>query len=367
MKNYKEILNKLNHYFCPPGEGVYTVHTAKERKRALQEVLYPRSENIRDSWSKSLAAMEDQKQVLLFGICSDTGGGILRGANWGPLFIRMSLLDRFPELEYLDIGDIRVIPHFHHDKYLNSETIGSCRQFLYGDSSLDLPVSALSITEDILTDLYHLNSQARVFAIGGDHSVSYPLTKTYLQAKKRAGKKVSLIHFDAHTDLLESRLGVDICFGSWCTHILEYLPAPSHLIQLGIRSTGRSKNYWQSTYGIQQFWAEEINRDKKNIIQELSAFLDREKVDELYVSFDIDAIDDSYAPATGTPEPGGLIPEDVLDVLRQLSQQVPITGADIVEVAPFLRTESDKTGLGVESTLSVAADISHCLLKAMEK
>ena len=54
-------------------------------------------------------------------------------------------------------------------------------------------------------------------------SVSYPLTKAYLTAKKKQGKRAAIIHFDAHTDLLVERLGIDLCFGSWCTHILDDL------------------------------------------------------------------------------------------------------------------------------------------------
>ena len=362
------LLSKIKQCLCPPGEGVYTVNTAKERKQALQRRIYDKTENVKESWISSLEKIQVEKRPLLLGICSDAGGGILRGANWGPLFVRDALLEKHPQTEYLDIGDVRVIPHFHHDKYLNTETIENCREALYGLHSLPLPVSALSITEDVLNDIYAMNPKLRIFAIGGDHSVSYPLTKTYLQAKRAAGKKVSIIHFDAHTDLLDSRLGVDICFGSWCTHILEYLIDPSYLIQLGIRSTAKSKQHWESTYGVQQFWADDIISQGAEVIADrIAAFLERENIDELYISFDIDAIDDSYVSATGTPEPNGLMPKDALEIINRLSAQFPVTGADVVEVAPFLTTEADKNNEGVKTTLSVAADLSHCLLGAMNR
>ena len=177
---------------------------------------------------------------------SDAGGGILRGANWGPLFIRQELIKITPCLDYLDLGDIRVIPHFHHDKYLNIDTIKNCREALYGKKHIELPVSSLSITEHVLTLIYEQCTDIRIFSLGGDHSVSYPLTKTWLIAKKKAGKKVAIIHFDAHTDLLESRLGVDICFGSWCTHIIKYLPTPSLPYSVGHKIFGKR----QGTLGI---------------------------------------------------------------------------------------------------------------------
>lgn len=365
--NSNKLLNKIKQCLCPPGEGVYTVNTAKARKSTLQKEIYGHVDNVEKSWLHSLENMQDDHRSLLLGICSDTGGGILRGANWGPLFVREALLNKYPEAEYLDIGDIRVIPHFHHDKYLNIETIESCREALYGNRATTLPVSALSITENVLNDVYAQSPERRIFAIGGDHSVSYPLTKAYLLAKRAAGKKVSIIHFDAHTDLLSTRLGVDICFGSWCTHIIEYLHDPSYLIQLGIRSSGKDKHHWESTYGVQQFWADEIKAQSSDVIaNRIGVFLKREGIDELYISFDIDAIDDAYVSATGTPEPNGLLPQDALNIIHRLSACHPITGADIVEVAPFLKTEHDQDGGGIDRTLSVAADISFCLLEAMK-
>ena len=63
---------------------------------------------------------------------------------------------------------------------------------------------------------------------------------------------MAIIHFDAHTDLLTERLGIDLCFGSWCTHILEDLNSPSHLVQLGIRSSGKTKSHWENTFGVKQ-------------------------------------------------------------------------------------------------------------------
>ena len=92
-----------------------------------------------------------------------------------------------------------------------------------------------------------LVSQASVRLDGASQHfapLSYPLTKAYLKAKREQGKRTAIIHFDAHTDLLVERLGIDLCFGSWCTHILEFLPAPHHLIQFGIRSSGKPKSHW---------------------------------------------------------------------------------------------------------------------------
>lgn len=354
--------HKLKQCLCPPGNGVYTVNTAKERKEQLHQTIFGQTTNIDSLWESSLDKLSGASRAVILGVPSDCGGGILRGANWGPLFIRATLLEQYPQLNAFDLGDIRVIPHLLCDKYLSEETLARCRKALYSNEKSHYCVSPLSITADILHDFYTLFSNKGIFGLGGDHSVSYPLTKAYLQAKKKAGKRTAIIHFDAHTDLLIERLGIDICFGSWCAHILADLPTPAHLIQIGIRSTAKPKEHWEKTFGVQQHWAKEIKEqgiDKaiNNILTQLALL----SVDELYVTFDIDAIDANYASATGTPEPNGLTPEEAMKILQAIAASYPITGADMMEVAPF----TDSTGqgeMGRQKTLQVAADISAFLI-----
>lgn len=365
--NFNELAQKL---LCPPGNGVFTVNTAKERKDELHSKIYPNSLDVQNSWIENFKNINLAK-VFLLGICSDTGGGILRGANWGPLFLRQKLWTDHKSLlsssELFDLGDIRVIPHLLHDKYLNQETIDNCKKALYGDNKIDLPVSSLSMTEVLLKNAFKSIPNFKLFSIGGDHSVSYPLTKEYLIHKKSQGKKVAIIHFDAHTDLLIERLGIDICFGSWTTHILQYLQEPSLVHQIGIRSSGKPKSHWEKEFGVNQYWASEV-KDKgidaitKKIISDLKS----KGVDELYVSFDIDAIDSQYASATGTPEPDGLQPHEAIICLELLKNEFPCTGADIVEISPFLQTTS-KTEKEPDTTLEVASAIGQKLIQWMTK
>jgi agmatinase len=365
--SWEEFKNKIENCLCPPGNGVFTVNTAKERKEALHQALYGQSDNIETLWKKTLTALPESSKAVILGIASDCGGGILRGANWGPLFIRSTLLEQYPELTAFDMGDVRVIPHLLHDKYLNDATLSNCRKALYQDENSVFPVSPLSITEDVLHDFYATFPSKGIFGMGGDHSVSYPLTKAYLQAKKAQGVRAAIIHFDAHTDLLTERLGIDLCFGSWCTHILDDLHEKNHLIQVGIRSSGKPKSHWENTFGVKQHWAHEVRQNGvDNIIDNILAQLKDENIDELYVSFDIDAIDESYAAATGTPEPDGLYPDEAMEILRRLAAQYPITGADMMEIAPF----TDSTGVGAascEKTLKVGGEISAFLIAEMAK
>lgn len=365
--SWSNLKNKFSQCLCPPGNGVFTVNTAKERKEQLHQSLFGQTNNIEQLWENSLDDLSQSSKAVMLGIASDCGGGILRGANWGPLFVRSTLLEQHSGLNVFDLGDVRVIPHLLHDKYLNDATLSNCRKALYQDPESDFCVSPLSITEDVLHGFYEEFPEKGIFGIGGDHSVSYPLTKAYLQAKKKQGKRAAIIHFDAHTDLLVERLGIDLCFGSWCTHILDDLHEHNHLIQLGIRSSGKPKSHWESTFGVKQHWAQEIKeKGVGQIIKDVLQQLKTENIDELYVSFDIDALDDSIASATGTPEPDGMNMQETMDILKALAEQYPITGADMMEIAPF----TDSSGLGEESrnkTLKACGEISAFLIKEIAK
>ncbi len=374
-RDWNEFKTEIENCLCPPGNGVFTVNTAKERKEVLHQKLYGKTQqsDVNELWQTSLTQLpESEHKAVILGISSDCGGGILRGANWGPLLLRTTLVEQHPACKAFDMGDVRVIPHLLHDKYLNDATIENCQKSLYKTAEntsikTDYAVSPLSITEDVCDGFYANLPDKGIFGIGGDHSISYPLTKAYLKAKRAQGKRTAIIHFDAHTDLLVERLGIDLCFGSWCTHILEYLPQPENLIQLGIRSSGKPKSHWEETFGVKQHWAHEINEQGADaLVAQIIKQLKDDQVDELYVSFDIDALDEKYASATGTPEPDGMTPEQALTILQALSDEFPITGADMMEIAPF----TDSSLLGQSSsdiTLKEGAKLSAFLINAINK
>lgn len=345
-----------------PGSGVFTVNTGKEKKDKLLKAYYGTTnpETARNKWLKSLEKpVQDVPWVI--GIPSDNGGGIQRGANWGPLTLREELLPQ--RKNFFDLGDVRVIPHLLHDKYLNDKTIRLCRKALYGKNN-KLPVAPLSITEKALEDIYKKYPNARILGFGGDHSTSYPLVKTWIQSRKDL-KKAAVLHFDAHTDLLATRLGIDICFGTWTYQILDELKSRDHIIQIGIRSSGKTKKYWKDTLGVEQIWASEVN--KWGVEKTYRKIRDQYKklgVEEVYVSFDIDALDIKYAAATGTPEKDGLLPTDSVAIIRMLAQDFKITGADVMEVAPYVLPEGVEVR-DQQSSLTVAGDIARLFLDVL--
>lgn len=345
-----------------PGNGVFTVYSGAEKKEKILKSYYGTTsqEKAKLKWEKSIEEI-DSTLPLILGIPSDNGGGIQRGANWGPLAIREEMISE--KKKFKDLGDVRVIPHLLHDKYLNEETINICRKALYGKVN-KLPVSPLSIAEKALSDIYKKLPAARILGFGGDHSVSYPLVKSWLNSRKNK-KKAALLHFDAHTDLLAQRLGIDICFGTWTYQILKDLASTDHIVQLGIRSSGKNKKYWKDQLGVEQYWSIEIKKwGAEKTYQKLKAHYLKLGIEEIYISFDIDALDMNFASATGTPEPDGLIPTDCAVIIKMLSQDFKVTGADLTEVAPYILPEGVKDSAR-QSSLSVAGDIAKVLLGSL--
>ncbi len=364
-----ELFAKIRLYLTPPGEGVFTIHTASDKRLLLQRKIFGSdivSQNkVQEKWEESLAKSIPASKCFIFGIPSDTGGGIQRGANWGPLFLRETLLSSGEKLPVFDVGDVRVIPHLLHDKYLNDETIKKCRTSLYKDDKIKLPVSPLSIAYDFATGIHSLYPEKTIFMIGGDHSVSYPMIRAYLEAKKQQNKKVAVIHFDAHTDLLEERLGIDLCFGTWTSQIMPFLESPKHLIQIGIRASGKDKNFWEKKFGHTQIWAKEVlEKGALTIAKSITLQLKELEVEELYITFDIDCLDQNYAGATGTPEPHGLSPHEPMVIMHELFEHFKITGADMVEIAPMVKS-SAISQIEPETTLLVASTLSTFLIQAM--
>lgn len=364
-----EFLSRIKHYLTPPGEGVFTVHTASQKRINLQTKMYGpeaiQNKKVRAIWEESLTKTLPISKCVILGIPSDCGGGIQRGANWGPLYLRESLINSREDLRAYDVGDIRVVPQLLHDKYLNNETINSVRKSLYNDEAIQLPVSPLSIAYDFATHFHQQFPTKSLFMIGGDHSVSYPMVRAYLEAKKAQGKKVALIHFDAHTDLLTERMGIDLCFGTWTSQIIPFLSSPSHLVQIGIRASGHERGHWEKKFGHTQYWANEvIEKGPSTIADDIISKLKKLNVEEIYISFDIDCLDITYSGATGTPEAGGLSPHEPMVIMQALFENFKITGSDIVEIAPMVKPPEVRQ-IEPETTLLVANALSTFLIQAM--
>ncbi|MGC4000158.1 MAG: arginase family protein [Anaeromyxobacter sp.] len=343
----------------PAGGGVHLVSTGKAEQQALQRQLYGAADEaqVAARWREDLARAATARAVLL-GIPSDVGGGFQRGANLGPAAIRAHLaaheagrLERARRAGLVNLGDVFVVPQLLHDEMLASAQLAASRRALYPDlpeaAREALPVSPLSIAERVLGEVLAVNPEAKVFALGGDHSAAWPAVKALAAARPDLG----VVQIDAHTDLLAERLGVRYCFGTWSFHANELLGRGGRLVQVGIRASGRDRAHWESTLGVRQFWAAEVNRAPGAALDGIVDAVKRSGARAVYFSNDIDGTDQAHADATGTPEPGGLEPGLVLALIERLGREVGLCGGDVMEVAPGIA----RTPEGGPRTVGLAA------------
>ncbi len=330
----------------PAGGGVYVVSTGLAAQQALQQALYgaPDAQGIQAAWGRALDRLGSARVVVL-GVPSDNGAGFTRGANQAPAALRAALLAQpdhpLRAADVVDVGDVRVIPHLLSEGMLSAPQIAASRAALYGDAATALPVSPLALTTLALDALATLAPQAVPVVLGGDHSVGWPAFEAAWRRHERdGGRRLGLLHFDAHTDLLPHRLGVDYCFATWAYHANELLGRDGRLVQVGIRASGHDRAHWEAQLNVRQYWPDGLaGRSVDAVADEIAAHFEALGVDALYVSNDIDGTDPAWAAATGTPAPGGLTPTLVSGLTRRLAARFPLVGADLVEVAPPLAGE----------------------------
>jgi agmatinase len=214
------LVDELSHLLRPAGAGVYTVSTGRAEQEALSRALYGAADaaEVDRRWREALAAAAGAR-VAILGIPSDCGAGLVRGAAFGPQGVRQAVLRQRPDfaaqaqrLGIVDVGDVFVVPQLLHDDMLADAQRAATRAALYGPGApSDLPVAPLSIAERAIDDLLRVNPGLRIFVLGGDHSVAWPVVSALA---RHARDPWAIVHPDAHTDLLPERLGVRYCFAT---------------------------------------------------------------------------------------------------------------------------------------------------------
>lgn len=359
----------------PMGDGIPTFSAAKGQAFELQKKHFKllnkqnvsSAEEINKLWAQSFSALAKTKLVIL-GVPTDTGGGIRRGAAYGPQAIRTRLLENseyqafLKNNDVLDLGDIYVNPHLLHDEMLSKAQVALCQSQMYpgAPESLkkQLPVSVLSQLRLFLQTLLNEFSHLKIFVLGGDHSIGWPISEVL---SSKHPNDLAIVQPDAHTDMLENRLGVKYCFGTWSFHANNLIGRKKRLVQLGIRQSGKPKSHWETHFDVKQFWASELTSiEQGQAIEKVMAHLKSLGTRYIYFSNDIDGTDQSLAPATGTPVPNGLSSEFLLTLIKQIGAEFEIIGADINEVAPFLGTTPEE---GMK-TCALAAEYTLACIKA---
>jgi agmatinase len=251
--------------------------------------------------------------IAVVGIPFDTGVTYRPGARFGPSHIRQSsrLLRPYnPELEVSPFSNQQVV---------------DAGDFVF--NPFDIPTAVAQIEEQASA---LIDAGAKLVTLGGDHTIAYPL----LRAHHRRYGPVSLVHFDAHLDTWDTYFDTPLTHGTPFRRAAEEgLFISGHSAHVGIRGSLYASDDLitdaQLGFTVVHCAAFE-HRSIIDVIEELRAAIGQ---NPLYVSIDIDVLDPAHAPATGTPEAGGMTSRELLGILRGFDG-LNLVGADIVEVSP---------------------------------
>ncbi|MFC1743975.1 agmatinase [Candidatus Riflebacteria bacterium] len=183
----------------------------------------------------------------------------------------------------------------------------------------------------------------KVVGIGGEHLASLALVQSLIDCIKR---DIAVVHFDAHADLRPEYEGEVYSHATVMRQIFQ-LPHVKRLYQVGVRSL--SKEEWDFQKGESDIFFVKDPIELKN-------YLEKEK-NPLYVTVDLDVLDPSVFPGTGTPEPGGLQFMDLMSYLYLLKES-NILGADVMELSPG----NDHSGISTIAAIKVIRELLLILL-----
>jgi agmatinase len=257
--------------------------------------------------------------VAVLGIPYDCGIGFRPGTRFGPREIR-NYSTRYAgwggalPSGYWDVN--------HKRRYLHGVRIVDC-----GDVDItyyDIDINRRKITTSVEAIL---DRAALPVLIGGDHSVTFP----NVEAFSRFGP-LDIVHIDAHMDWIDNVDGVRFANGSPLRRSKE-LPFVRHMAHLGIRDVRTREGDYNDALkaGARVITREEI-RDNGVVhtLEQLPA------LGNTYVTIDIDGLDPSIAPGTGSPTVDGLLYHEVRAILQGVAKRGKVVGFDLVEVNPFI-------------------------------
>jgi agmatinase len=259
--------------------------------------------------------------VAIVGAPFDEGVSSRPGARFGPRAIRMAptawgtadawsiqlLAEPYAKLTVVDAGDAPVVPtRFER---------------------------ALRVIHE---KVYRVASAGPVpIVLGGDHSITYPSAAAVARAVWP--RALGVIHFDAHADTGADQWGNLHAHGQPMRRLIdEGWVAGKNFVQIGLRGywPDRDTFEWMHAQGMRWHAMTEIEeRGSEAVLADaIVEALDGPEV--IYLSVDIDVVDPGMAPATGTPEAGGMLARELLRAVRQIVSQVELAGMDVVEVSP---------------------------------
>ena len=272
-----------------------------------------------------------KSNVIICGVPFDGNASVGKGASLAP--------DTLRELSY-------DLPALDRNGNLLSNT------FIYDQGNFDAS-DFNKLSEEIYSKIISYDDKFQI-VLGGDHSIAIASEKAFYKKALEENKEPVIIHIDAHPDIC------DEYHGSKYSHACPIKRA----LDLGFKDENIT------LIGVRGFEAQEIETFKKHPLLDVYKASDVNKLGiealllilcskyknskyKIYLSYDIDANDPSYAPGTGTPEAFGLKSIDILDLICGLISNLNVTTMDLVEIAPPLDVNNITSWLGLKTLYEV--------------
>jgi agmatinase len=266
--------------------------------------LFVSSSNVFSGFEKPF----EKADYILLGVPFDVTSTYRTGARFGPTAIRQASLniETYSFRTGIDVEDIRL--HDSGDLHVSANT-----------------EKTLERIELVIKDI--LEAEKIPVTIGGEHTITLGIMKG-LGVRAR---KAAIVSFDAHLDLRDEFMDLKLSHTTFMRRISEMVK-PARIIEVGTRAVCKEELAYAKKAGIEFFTTRQI---RKGGTQQITEQL-REKLaeyDDLYVSVDMDFLDPAYVPAVQNPEPDGLEPYYLLDILESICDK-RVVGFDVLEIAP---------------------------------
>ncbi|MFH1017825.1 MAG: agmatinase [Pseudomonadota bacterium] len=228
------------------------------------------------------------------------------------------------------LGPEAIVDASHQVEFFDRElACEPCELGIYTDWELAGPDLNEHPTEKALERIgnrvdYWLAKEKFVLALGGEHTLTVGAVTPFLERYKDS---LTVVQIDAHADLRDEYEGNPYSHACAMRRLLGRVP----IVSVGIRSIDLAEYELSRSHGgVRLFYAHEM-RKNPGWIQEVAAAV---RTPHVYLTVDVDGLDPSVIPSTGTPEPGGLSWWEILDLAKTLAERFAIVGADIVELCP---------------------------------
>ena len=217
---------------------------------------------------------------------------------------------------------------------------------------IHLDNSNLELTNNLIykNSLKIFQTKPRTIFLGGDHSISYSITKSFLDYCINERKKPYLIIFDAHPDCMEAARKDTPTHEDWLRSLIDSGFPATNILLIGVRNSDESEIEFLKKNKIKIITINQLLEDLPDICDAITEF---SKGNDLYVSLDIDVIDPAFAPATGYIEPGGLTSQQFIYLIQRINKIKNLRAVDIVEINPSL----DKTSLTVKLGAKILSEL----------